>query len=53
MTPNPIGEAAGPEGEARLQLFSRCPFGQFHMSDPDGILIDVAEHDSTSAHSHR
>jgi hypothetical protein len=43
LTPNPIGEAAGPEGEARLKLFSKCPFGQFHMSDPDGILIDVAE----------
>jgi catechol 2,3-dioxygenase-like lactoylglutathione lyase family enzyme len=43
LTPNPIGQAAGPEGEARLKLFSKCPFGQFHMSDPDGILIDVAE----------
>jgi catechol 2,3-dioxygenase-like lactoylglutathione lyase family enzyme len=43
LTPNPIGEAAGPEGEARLKLFSKCPFGQFHMSDPDGILIDVTE----------
>jgi len=35
--------AAGPEGEARLKLFSKCPFGQFHMADPDGILIDIAE----------
>jgi catechol 2,3-dioxygenase-like lactoylglutathione lyase family enzyme len=43
LTPSPIGEAAGPEGEARLKLFSKCPFGEFHMSDPDGILIDVAE----------
>ena len=43
LAPNPVGEAAGSEGEARLKLFSKCPFGQFHMSDPDGVLIDVAE----------
>ena len=43
LAPNPVGEAAGPEGEARLKLFAKCPFGQFHMSDPDGILIDVSD----------
>lgn len=43
LTPNPLGEAAGPEGVARLALFSKCPLGRFHMTDPDGILIDVAE----------
>lgn len=43
LAPNPIGADAGPEGEARLKLFSKCRFGQFHMSDPDGVLIDVAE----------
>src|SRR5215468_43002 len=44
LAPNPVGEDAGPEGEVRLKLFSKCPFGQFHTSDPDGILIDVADH---------
>ncbi|HXG51359.1 MAG TPA: VOC family protein [candidate division Zixibacteria bacterium] len=32
-----------PEREVRRQLFARCCFGQFQMSDPDGVLIDVAE----------
>jgi hypothetical protein len=40
---NPIGAEAGPEGEARLSLFRKCPLGQFHMSDPDGVLIDVSD----------
>ncbi|MFQ5683897.1 MAG: VOC family protein [Candidatus Binatia bacterium] len=31
------------EQEARLKLFSRCSYGQFQFSDPDGVLIDVAE----------
>ncbi len=31
------------EGKARLNLFKRCPRGQYHMADPDGTLIDVAE----------
>jgi catechol 2,3-dioxygenase-like lactoylglutathione lyase family enzyme len=43
LAPNPIGSEAGAEGEARLNLFSKCPLGQFHMSDPDGVLIDVSE----------
>jgi catechol 2,3-dioxygenase-like lactoylglutathione lyase family enzyme len=43
LAPNPIGESAGPEGVARLKLSVKCKFGQFHMSDPDGVLIDVAE----------
>src|ERR687891_675438 len=29
-----------PEREARQKLFARCCFGQFQMSDPDGVLID-------------
>lgn len=41
LKPSPVG--TGPEGEARLELFKRCPFGQLHMADPDGILIDVRE----------
>ncbi|MFQ5950095.1 MAG: VOC family protein [Nitrospiria bacterium] len=32
------------EQEARFKLFSKCSFGQFHFSDPDGVLIDVTEH---------
>ncbi len=43
LAPNPIGEAAGPEGEARLKLFAKCSYGNYQMSDPDGVLIDVAE----------
>jgi predicted enzyme related to lactoylglutathione lyase len=43
MAPNPTGADAGPEGEARLKLFAKCPLGQFHMSDPDGVLIDVTD----------
>ncbi|MFQ5904910.1 MAG: VOC family protein [Candidatus Binatia bacterium] len=31
------------EQEARFKLFSKCSYGQFHFSDPDGVLIDVAE----------
>jgi len=43
LAPNPVGTEAGAEGEARLRLFARCPLGQFHTADPDGVLIDVAE----------
>jgi hypothetical protein len=32
-----------PEREIRQQLFAKCCFGQFQMSDPDGVLIDVSE----------
>lgn len=32
-----------PEREVRTKLFARCCFGQFQMSDPDGVLIDVSE----------
>jgi catechol 2,3-dioxygenase-like lactoylglutathione lyase family enzyme len=31
------------EGGARLALHKRCPFGAFHMVDPDGNMIDVAQ----------
>lgn len=41
LAPKPVG--LGNEGEARLQLFSRCPYGKHHLADPDGVLIDVAE----------
>ena len=41
LSPSPVG--AGPEGEARLKLFSKCPYGKYHMADPDGVLIDVAD----------
>jgi hypothetical protein len=27
----------------RQKLFAKCCFGQFQMSDPDGVLIDVSE----------
>jgi catechol 2,3-dioxygenase-like lactoylglutathione lyase family enzyme len=41
LAPSPVG--AGPEGAARLKLFqSSCPLGQYHLADPDGVLIDVS-----------
>ena len=41
LRPFPVG--TGPEGEARLDLFRRCPCGVQHLADPDGVLIDLAE----------
>lgn len=41
LSPSPVG--AGPEGQARLKLFSKCPYGKFQLADPDGVLIDVCE----------
>jgi predicted enzyme related to lactoylglutathione lyase len=41
LSPSPVG--AGPEGAARLSLFEKCPFGKFHLADPDGVLIDVTD----------
>jgi catechol 2,3-dioxygenase-like lactoylglutathione lyase family enzyme len=42
LRPMPVG--AGPEGRARLKLFACCRYGAHHMSDVDGILIDVSDH---------
>ena len=41
LRPFPLG--AGPEGQARLALFERCPCGAHHLADPDGVLLDIAE----------
>jgi predicted enzyme related to lactoylglutathione lyase len=41
LAPKPID--FNDEGKARLALFKRCPRGAFHLADPDGTLIDVAE----------
>ncbi len=41
LRPLPVG--SGKEGDARLKLFASCPFGAYHLSDVDGVLIDVAE----------
>ncbi len=41
LRPRPL---EGREGEARLKLFaSCCPYGQYHLADVDGVLLDVAE----------
>ncbi len=32
------------EGAARLKLLQKCPLGTLQLADPDGTLIDVAEH---------
>ena len=35
---------AGGEGEARLKLFKQCTHGEYQLTDPDGVLIDISEH---------
>jgi catechol 2,3-dioxygenase-like lactoylglutathione lyase family enzyme len=37
----PLGR--GSEGAARLKLFSECRCGTYHIADPDGVLIDIAQ----------
>ena len=40
-------ELRGAEGEARLKAFAAgCPLGTYRIADVDGVLLDVAEHDS-------
>lgn len=41
LRPLPIG--GGAEGGARLKLFAECPYGGYHLSDVDGVLIDISE----------
>jgi len=41
MHGRPLGY--GSEGEARLNLFKKCPLGCFHLTDVEGVHIDVAE----------
>ena len=42
LAPKPID--FDKEGKARLELFRKCPLGSFHLSDPSGTMIDVAEY---------
>src|SRR6185312_1751874 len=44
MQTRPLGY--GSEGEARLKIFKQCPIGQFHLTDLEGVLIDVSEDDA-------
>ena len=41
MHGRPLGY--GSEGEARLKLFQKCPLGCHHLTDIEGVLIDVGE----------
>lgn len=41
LAPGPVG--AGPEGEARMDLFAKCKLGQHRFADPDGVMIDISE----------
>ena len=41
MHGRPLGY--GEEGEARLKVFKQCPIGQFHLTDIEGVLIDISE----------
>lgn len=34
----------GTEGKARLALFQKCPLGHWHLTDIEGVYIDVTEH---------
>jgi catechol 2,3-dioxygenase-like lactoylglutathione lyase family enzyme len=42
MATKPLGY--GEEGKARLDLFKQCPIGEFHLTDLEGVYIDVTEH---------
>ena len=33
----------GEEGKARFDLFKQCPMGEFHLTDLEGVYIDVTE----------
>lgn len=33
----------GTEGAARLELFKKCPLGSYHMTDIEGVYIDLTE----------
>jgi catechol 2,3-dioxygenase-like lactoylglutathione lyase family enzyme len=41
MVTRPLGY--GEEGKARLELFQRCPLGCFHLTDIEGVYLDVSE----------
>jgi catechol 2,3-dioxygenase-like lactoylglutathione lyase family enzyme len=38
----PLG--IGEEGKYRFDLFKQCPAGDFHLTDIEGVYIDVSEH---------
>lgn len=42
IAPRPID--FNDEGKARLALLKKCPHGAYHLADPDGTLIDVAQY---------
>lgn len=42
MVTRPLGY--GSEGKARLDLFKKCPMGHFHLTDIEGVCIDVSDH---------
>lgn len=42
MVTKPLGY--GSEGKARLEVFKQCPIGQFHLTDLEGVYVDVTEH---------
>ena len=41
MITRPLGY--GEEGRARLELFKRCPLGCHHLTDIEGVYLDVSE----------
>ncbi len=41
LRPRAIGY--GTEGKARLELFRKCPHGSYHLTDIEGVYIDLTE----------
>jgi len=41
MRTRPLGY--GSEGKARVELFKKCPLGHFHLTDIEGVYIDISE----------
>jgi catechol 2,3-dioxygenase-like lactoylglutathione lyase family enzyme len=39
----------GTEGKARLELFKTCPMGSYHLTDIEGVYIDLTEEPGPAA----
>ncbi len=39
IAPSPVG--SGPEGKARLEMLEASSLGNWHIADPDGVLLDI------------
>lgn len=39
----PAPTSGSSERDARLALSRTCPFGEYHLADPDGVMLDVSQ----------